>query len=619
MSTASTRRLAAVMIADVVGYSRLMEQDEAGTHARLLEIRGQVTDPAVRRHGGRIVRTVGDGSLVEFPSALSALQSAIEIQRTMAERNRGLPARSRIDHRIGINLGDILVDEHDIAGNGVNVAARLEAIAPAGGIAVSGTVRDQVRQDLGVAFVDAGAQHVKNISRPIRVYKVDFDPRVSLWTGLRNIGWSRRAAAAAAVLALALGAKLGYDSRAPVSKPPQSLVVLPFAHPREAPAAGHLAASLLMQLTSAMSRVSTLTVIAPAVAAQYAGRRGEIREIGRELSVRYALDGRLEHNGDLVRVAVHLVDADSGESLWSSQIDAPAAADGEASLALVGRLSETLRSAVRAAELKRIGAGAEASSAYLLALAAGIELQSTTDQRQLAAIHERFERALQLDPKHVPALIGYAHVLAYEANHAGPGPRHEALLARADEVSLRAVTLQADNAEAWAARANVLHFRGQLDAAAESVQRGLALNPYLVALHSFGGQILLAQGDGEQALAAFNRGIELNPTSTGRGVLMHYRCRALLLLGQHDAAIEACERGMAFGPEWHDYMLLAAAYALRGDERRAAQARQELMRLQPAFSIRWHEGVAGRGGNGAGRTRFDRLLYAGLQKAGVPE
>jgi adenylate cyclase len=156
MTTSSTRRLAAVMIADVAGYSRLMDSDESGTHARLLEVRAAVTDPAVLRHGGRIVRTAGDGILVEFASAMAALQAAIEIQRTMASRNRGLPAGRRIDHRIGINLGDILVDGDDIAGNGVNVAARLESIAPPGGIAISGTVRRQVGDDLGVVFTDAG-------------------------------------------------------------------------------------------------------------------------------------------------------------------------------------------------------------------------------------------------------------------------------------------------------------------------------------------------------------------------------------------------------------------------------------------------------------------------------
>ena len=354
MSTPSTRRLAAVMIADVAGYSRLMEQDEAGTHTRLLDIRAQVTDPIVRRHGGRIVRTVGDGLLVEFASAMSALVAAIEIQRTMQERNRGLAAGERIDHRIGINLGDILVDTNDIAGNGVNVAARLEAIAPPGGIAVSGTVRNQVRQDLGVTFVDAGEQRVKNISQPIRVFKVELGAPSSLWTRLHPRRWTRWAAAAIGALALVASVHFGYQALAPRARPAQSLVVLPFAAISDNPGAAALAASLTSQLTSAVSRVADLTVIAPTVAARFTAPRADIKQIGRELDVRYALAGRIESAGDRTRVAAHLVDTDTGASLWSTELDAPPSADGSAPIALIGRLSDSLRSAVRGAELKRL-------------------------------------------------------------------------------------------------------------------------------------------------------------------------------------------------------------------------------------------------------------------------
>jgi len=605
------------MIADVAGYSRLMERDEAGTHARLLEIRAEVTDPAVRRHGGRIVRTVGDGILVEFPSAMSALVAAIEIQRTMAERNRGLPTRQRIDHRIGINLGDILVDENDIAGNGVNVAARLEAIAPPGGIAISGTVREQVRQDLGVSFVDIGEQQVKNISRPIRVFRVDLDGRPSLWNRLRSRRLSRWAAAAAASFALAVGAWL-YLLPRQADSPLPSLVVLPFTYPTQAPGAEALAESTTRQLTGAVSQLTGLAVIAPAVAAQFNGQRGELQKIGRELKVRYALDGRVERVGSQVSAAVHLVDSGSGSSLWSSEFQAPASATDAAPLALIGQLSESLRAAVRTAELKRAAAAKEPASAYALALAATDELQKSTEPEQLPVIRARFERALELDAGHVPALTGYAHCLAFEADRTELGPQRDAVLRKADQASLRAVTLRPDDAEAWGARTNVLFFRGQLDAAAEAVQRGLLLNPYLVPLQSFSGQIRLAQGRGEQALAAFDRGIALNPVSAGHGVLMHFRCRALLLLGRYAEAIESCERGMAFGAEWPDYMVLTAAYALHGDSRHARQARAELMRLQPAFSIRRHESFAGRSTDGA-RSQFDELLYAGLRKAGIPE
>jgi adenylate cyclase len=617
MTKPSTRRLAAVMIADVAGYSRLMEQDETGTHARLNAIRSEVTDPAVRRHGGRIVRSVGDGILVEFASAVSALQAAIDIQRAMADRNRGLPPQQRLDHRIGINLGDILVEEHDIAGTGVNVAARLEQIAPAGGIAISGTVREQVREDLGVVFVDAGEHPVKNISRPIRVFRVELDGRSSLWARWRGRHRHRWGLAAALSIALAAGIWFAGPYRQPEPLP-HSLVVLPFVYPPQAPGAEVLADSLTRQLTSALSQLTGLTVIAPAVAAKLGDQRGEMQRIGRELKVRYALDGRVERLGDQIRVAAHLVDTGSGGSLWSSEMQMPVSSNSGVPLALIGQLSDSLRAALRTAELKRVAASREAAGVYGLALSANEALEKSTDAGQVPAIRARFERALELDPEHVPALTGYAHSLVYEADQAQPGPQRDAVLRKAEEVSLRAVTLQPDNAEAWAARANVLFFRGQFDAAAEAVQHGLLLNPYLVMLQSFSGQIHLAQGRGELALAAFERGIELNSTGTERGVLMHFRCRALLLLGRYAEAIESCERGTAFGPEWPDYMVLTAAYALQGDDPRAARMLAELMRLQPAFTIRWHRAVADRTGSGT-ETQFERVLYAGLRKAGVPE
>jgi tetratricopeptide (TPR) repeat protein len=273
---------------------------------------------------------------------------------------------------------------------------------------------------------------------------------------------------------------------------------------------------------------------------------------------------------------------------------------------------------VREAELKRVAAEEAEASAYALALAATDGLQKASDPQRLDETRARFEHALALDPGHVPALTGYVHSLVYEADRTTPGPLRDAVLRRADQVSLRAVTLRPDDAEAWAARTNVLLFQGRLEAAAEAVQRGLQLNSYLVPLLSFSGQISLTQGRGEQALAAFERGLALNPSGAGHGVLMHFRCRALLLLARHAEAIESCERALAFGPEWPDYMVLAAAYALRGDASQAARAGAELMRLQPAFSIGWHESLAGRS-PGTPPTAFEQVLHDGLRKAGVPE
>jgi len=611
MSTPSTRRLAAVLIADVAGYSRMMERDEPGTHARVAAIRSEVTDPAVLRHGGRIVRTVGDGFLVEFPSAMSALEAAIEIQREMAARNRDVPALQRIDHRIGINLGDIIVDEHDIAGTGVNVAARIEALAPPGGIAISGTVRDQVRQDLGVRLVDAGRHQVKNITRPIRVFQVELEGGAAARPRRRGkLPWRW---AAAAVVPLALATALLAFWPLEQEAPPQSLIVLPFDHPPQSPRTAALAEALTRQITGAASQLPGATVIAPTVAAQYGAQRGDIRRIGRELKVRYALDGRVDDDGGDLRLVVQVVDTASASSLWSGTLQAPPNADGSVPLALVGELSDSLRSVLRSLELKRLASGRDAASAYAVALAAVDALERSTDGDQLPAIRARFEQALALDPQHVPALSGYAHTLVYLAD-AGASDA-EALRRRADEASSQAVTLRPDSAEAWNARANVLHFQGRYDAASEALRHGLRLNPYLVSLQALDGQLHLVQDRGEESLAAIDRAIALNPVGPAQGVLMQQRGRALLLLGRYEEAIRAGERGIAFSAEWSDYMLLAAAHALYGNGERAAWARRELLKLRPEFTIGWHRELVG----SRAQSRYVQTLHDGLAKAGVPQ
>ena len=612
MTAPSTRRLAAVLIADVVGYSRLMERDEAGTHARLRQIRAEVTDPAVQRNGGRIVRTVGDGLLVEFPSAMAALVAGIEIQREMAQRNAELPARQRIDHRIGINLGDILVDANDIAGNGVNVAARLESIAAPGGIAISRTVRDQVRQDLGVGFVDAGVQYVKNISQPIRVYRVQIDGAPVRSTRRRLARALRRQGVVALVVLLAAGMAtlaLLYWPRPALVSATESLVVLPFRA-----GAGHDAAatSLSEQLANAVSRISDLAVIAPAIARRYGGADADLMKAGRELGVRYALDGRVDDGPAGIRVTAQLVATETGATLWTGDIDAPRLADGRASVEAIGPLAETVRSEIRAAELKRVG-GSE--GAYALALRATLDLPNALDTEELRQVRRTFERALEIDPGQVLALSGLADALAFESQRVELGPERDALLARADTASLRAVSNDPDNAEAWGSRAQVLLFRDQIDAAAQAVGRALKLNPYVSDLHALRAQVLMARGEHREAVAALDRAIGLHPRGNTVGVMLNYRCRALLMQARYDEAIESCERGLAFARDWPDYMLLTAAYAQKNDPARASAAKTELMRLQPNFTIRWHAAVSGR----TRAAQLENIVYAGLRKAGVPE
>jgi tetratricopeptide (TPR) repeat protein len=328
--------------------------------------------------------------------------------------------------------------------------------------------------------------------------------------------------------------------------------------------------------------------------------------------VRYAVEGRLDGSAEGLRVDAQLVSVDSGATVWTGFIEAPRPAGSDAPNRIVGRLAETVRNELRAAELKRLSGE---DSAYVVALRASADLGNAVDLKELRAVRAQFERALQRDPKLVLAQIGLADSLAFESQRVPLGPERDALLARADTTSMRAVSADPNNAEAWGTRAQVLMFRDQLEAAVQAVERALTLNPYVSDLHALRAQVQMSRGEPAAAVTEIDRALDLNPRGNAVGVLLNYRCRALLMNGQYDDAIESCERGLAFVPDWPDYMLLTAAYALKGDMARAAAARRELMRLQPGFTIHWHAAISG-----AARARaLEPRVYAGLRKAGVPE
>lgn len=604
------------MIADVAGYSRMMERDEEGTHARMREIRAQVTDPAIHRRGGRIVRTAGDGMLVEFASAVEALSCAVEIQREMAARNRGLAPDSRVDFRIGINLGDIIIDGSDIAGDGVNLAARLEALAEPGGIALSRAVREQVRQVVGVTLHDAGRHRVKNISKPIQVYTVALEgaPRATV----RVKRWSARWIATLASVAVAAAAATllwTYLQLRP-DPPRQSLAVLPFGNLSRQAEGEALAERLTVELTTALSKVSGIHVIARTTAARHAGPKVDAASAGRALNVRYVVEGAVVAAGERVRVLAQLVRTDSGAQLWSETLDVARGDDGPVPLELIGRLADTLRTQVRAAELKRLDDGAP--DAYALALRARVQMPHTETVEQIRDVARLYEQALQLDAEHVPALAGLAYANAVLADRIHDEIERAALLRRADELSARAVALDANDAESWGIRSAVLQHAHKFGAAFEAAERGLQLNPYDSELHGQRGLLLIHAGRTEDALASIDRAIRLNPVSDAVGVHLNMRCRALLYLGRYAEAIDACQRATTSAADWPDYMLLTAAYAMAGDAARAATARAELLRREPRFSIRWVRALSGEPAPRAAQQR-EQHLFAGLRKAGVPE
>lgn len=606
------------MLADVAGYSRMMERDESGTHLRLREVRTSVTDPAITRHHGRIVRNKGDDILVEFASAVEALSCAVEIQRAMSERNRDLTPDSRIEFRIGINLGDILIDGGEIAGDGVNVAARLEALAEPGEIAISQAVREQVRQLVGVRLVDAGQHKVKNISRPIRVFKVSRDGRRSagaLSTALRRL--RSPVATLGLLLLITAGALFSWQQfgRGAAAAPRESVAVLPTV---SAAGAGAVGEALAGQLSSALAQSLVGTVVAPSTAARIAERSPDPRDIGRQLKVRYVVETNAALQGPRVQVDARLVATDNGAQLWSSRLEADLRAGEGVPLEIIGRLTGTLTSEVRRVELARAQTANEPPDAYLLSLRAANDLPNATTPEAMDAVRKMFLRATELDPNDASALAGLAGTLAYQAVDASHADQRPELLAQADAISLQAVAAGPNLAAAWLVRSKVLGYRGELAAAQQALERALKLNPFEDEAHLQYGRLLVAAGDPAKAVEAFDRALRLNPEGPLVGVYLYDRCRALLLLGHYPQAIESCTRAMAFTPDWPDFMLLAAAYAQAGDTPRAAQARDELLRRRPSFSISWLRSDRGAMTETALRQREAHLI-AGLQRAGVPE
>src|SRR5215469_5310852 len=290
-----TRRLAAILAADVAGYSRLMGADEEGTLERLKALRRELLDPKIAEHHGRIVKTTGDGLLVEFASVVDAVRCAVAVQQTMPERDTGVGADNRIELRIGINLGDVIVEGDDLYGDGVNIAARIEALADAGGVLVSNTVHDQVRDRLPFVFDDLGEQQVKNIARPVRVFRV------------RDVGAAENAPT---------------QSRPALALPDKpSIAVLPFQNMSGEPEQEYFADGMVEEIITALSQIRWLFVIARNSTFTYKGQAIDVKQVGRDLGVRYVLEGSVRKGGNRVRITAQLIDATNGAHLWADRFD----------------------------------------------------------------------------------------------------------------------------------------------------------------------------------------------------------------------------------------------------------------------------------------------------------
>src|SRR5215475_14489355 len=366
------RRLAAIVAADVAGYSRLMGLDEVGT-ARTLREHRKATDALVEKHGGRLVKTTGDGVLLEFPSVVDAVECAVAVQSLMAERNQSVPADRRMEFRIGINLGDILIEGDDILGDGVNVAARLEGIAEPGGICLSSSAYDQVQGKVAVEFADLGEQTLKNIARPIRAY------------------------------AVGLNANIDRAVPPPSSTPRLSLVVLPFENIGGDPEQEYFVDGVTESLTTDLSRINGAFVIARSTAFAFKGKAIDVKKLGRELNVRYMLEGSVQRAGNRLRMNVQLIDAETANHLWAERFDKPIADLFDMQDEIVSRLANTLNARLIEAEARRAERTPHPDAMDLVFQGTSWFYKGPTPDHMTQA-RRFFGRAVALDPENVEAM-----------------------------------------------------------------------------------------------------------------------------------------------------------------------------------------------------------------------
>ena len=599
------RKLVAVVMADVVGYSRLMERDESGTHARLRELREFIVSKAAAL-GGRLVKTAGDGFLLEFHSATAALRWAIDVQRQLAVRSAGVEDDAKLELRIGINLGDIIVEGDDIIGDGVNIAARLESIADPGGICVASAIWEQVHEDLGVDFVDGGEQYVKNISKPVHVYRVSVGDGASAAAGTRRLppAWRlwlmrRRGAIVAAVFLLALlaaGVGLLATRETSVDDTPLSIRFAPFVAPPGDAKLASLAEALGADLARAL-----------------ADRMRDAR-IVREGTARYVVDGDVGRSGDDVAVTVRLVVASERKQVGNERV-AIALADVEADRSrLVGRVLYATRDLLNVAETRRVLALKHPPSTprELSVKAAWLTAQNTVASTREA--RTLYDEALRRDPTFVDALTGRGKTYLDEFWIDYTADR-EALVTAIERDAFAALALEPRDAFAWFLRASVLTLQGRTDAAFDANDRARSIDPswyfaQRVLLHVYTGRAVEALRVLEQREAAVG--------GQGDTWFRMLRCDAYVHLGRYAEAIADCERAAAGETHYWLWLDLAAAYGQSGDLDKAAKAKDELLRRAPTFTI--SRLVAKRiSPHPAYERSMREHFYPGLRNAGVPE
>ena len=588
------RRLAAILAADVVGYSRLIGADETGTLARLKTLRREFIDPTVAEHRGRVVKLMGDGTLVEFASVVDAVECGVMIQCGMAERNKDVAEDQRLQFRIGINLGDVVVEGDDIYGDGVNVAARLEGLAGAGEIFIARAARDQVRDKLDLILDDLGEVEVKNIARPVRVFRVLTDPNavaVAPRTARIRIPARRIALIAGTILFVGLaGGALWQRLWAPAplfqSSPlsaSSSIAVLPFANLSEDADQEYFSDGVTEDIVTDLSKFHDLLVVASNSTFPYKDKQVSVGRVGRELGVRYVLEGSVQRSNQRVRINVQLVDAMSGQHLWAERYDESIDDIFDLQDRITKRIVQSLAVRLTDIEIDRVSAkptGNLEAYDYVLkgrALAADLTRGDNFEAREM------FRRALDLDPSYAPAYSGlgftYFHGVLY-----GWAVLPNRDLDRAFTLAQKSLDLDESDVVGHRLLGRIYLFRKEYDLGVVELERALALNPNDAASYADQGLNLVWSSRPQGAILAFETALRLDPNMGAEG-LFHLGL-AYYLTGRYEDAVLHLERSSGRNPDFVlTHVALAAAYGQTENRAKASRAAAAIRRLDPFFSV----------------------------------
>jgi adenylate cyclase len=621
-----TRKIAAILVADIVGYSRLAGADEDRTLSRLRGLRSDLIDPAIAAHRGRVVKRTGDGSIIEFRSVVDAVRCAIEVQSGMVERNAGVQPDRRIEFRVGIHLGDVVEEsDGDLMGDGVNIAARLESICEPGAICLSEDAYRQVKGRLDLAVTDLGTKELKNIAEPIRVYSLEggkLAQRKPTKAGRPQRPSAMLAAGIVAFIVIVSGA--GYflsanrtatvvpTAAAPAGAARLSIVVLPFTNLSNDPSQDYFADGITENLTTDLSRIHNSFVIARNTAFSFKGKNVDAREIGRELGVRYVLEGSVQRDGTRVRVNAQLIDAGSGAHLWADRFEEDVADLFKLQDEVVARLANSLGYELVKTEAEKDARSKNPDAVDLAMRGWALVWQEQQQQRTREnnnAAKALFEQALRIDPNETDALAGdaYAYMLEYTRGWATTGTDYEAkILGQAD----RAIALAPDNMWAYNVKSLYLTTSQRANEGLSAADAGLAIKPDDPPLRRARGAAEVVLGRYEQAISDVQQAIRLSPRDPRIGLWLVTLGDAELGLGHLSAAIDEYHKAIDAGwRAYQPYRGLAAAFALEGKMEEATSALAEARRLNPQLTLKWEQ------------THSVNIppLLDGLRKAGLPE